>query len=79
MAKMAPLLEIDPATWQSFFDLHLTASFRCSQAAARALVEQNEGGAIVNIGSVRLDGDVRNGRLRRGQGRGGGLFPGSGC
>jgi NAD(P)-dependent dehydrogenase (short-subunit alcohol dehydrogenase family) len=52
MAKMAPLLEIDPATWQSFFDLHLTASFRCSQAAARALVEQNEGGAIVNIGSV---------------------------
>jgi NAD(P)-dependent dehydrogenase (short-subunit alcohol dehydrogenase family) len=52
IAKMAPLLEIDAATWQSFFDLHLTASFRCSQAAARAMVEQKEGGAIVNIGSV---------------------------
>jgi NAD(P)-dependent dehydrogenase (short-subunit alcohol dehydrogenase family) len=52
VAKMAPLLEIDPATWQSFFDLHVTASFRCSQAAARALVSQNEGGSIVNIGSI---------------------------
>lgn len=52
VAKMAPLLEIDPATWQSFFDLHVTASFRCSQAAARAMVTQNQGGAIINIGSI---------------------------
>jgi NAD(P)-dependent dehydrogenase (short-subunit alcohol dehydrogenase family) len=52
IAQMAPLLEIDLTTWQRFFDLHLTASFRCSQAAARALVAQNEGGSIINIGSV---------------------------
>jgi NAD(P)-dependent dehydrogenase (short-subunit alcohol dehydrogenase family) len=52
VAKMAPLLEIDLATWQGFFDLHVTSSFRCSQAAARAMVAQNQGGSIINIGSI---------------------------
>lgn len=52
IARMAPLLEIDLATWQSFFDLHLTASFLCSQAAARAMVDQKQGGVIINIGST---------------------------
>jgi len=49
---MAPLLEIDLETWQGFFDLHVTATYRCGQAAARAMVAQAEGGSIVNIGSI---------------------------
>lgn len=52
IAKMAPLLEIDLETWQSFFDLHVTATFRCGQAAAKAMVEKDDGGSIVNIGSI---------------------------
>jgi len=52
IAKMAPLLEIDLETWQGFFDLHVTATYRCGQAAARAMVAQAEGGSIVNIGSI---------------------------
>jgi NAD(P)-dependent dehydrogenase (short-subunit alcohol dehydrogenase family) len=52
IAKMAPLLEIDLETWQSFFDLHVTATFRCGQMAAKAMVEKGHGGSIVNIGSI---------------------------
>ncbi len=50
VAKMAPLLEIDLATWQSFFDLHVTGTFLCCQAAAKAMLA--EGGSIVNISSI---------------------------
>jgi NAD(P)-dependent dehydrogenase (short-subunit alcohol dehydrogenase family) len=52
VAKMAPLLEIDLPTWQGFFDLHVTATYRCGQAAAKAMVAQGQGGSIVNIGSI---------------------------
>jgi NAD(P)-dependent dehydrogenase (short-subunit alcohol dehydrogenase family) len=52
IAKMAPLLEIDLETWQSFFDLHVTATYRCGQAAAKAMIAQGHGGSIVNIGSI---------------------------
>ena len=52
VARNVPLLDLDLATWQELFDLHVTATFRCSQAAARAMVKQGEGGTIVNIGSI---------------------------
>lgn len=52
VAKMAPLLELDLDTWQSFFDLHATATFRCSQAAAREMIRQDQGGSIVNVSSI---------------------------
>ncbi len=50
VAKMAPLLDIDLATWQGFFDLHVTGTFLCCQAAAKAML--SEGGSIVNISSI---------------------------
>lgn len=52
IAKNIPLLDLDLKTWQDLFDLHVTATFRCCQAVGRALVAQNEGGSIVNIGSI---------------------------
>ena len=52
IAKNVALLELDLATWNELFSLHATAAFLCSQAAARVLVKQGEGGAIVNISSM---------------------------
>ncbi|HEY3838207.1 MAG TPA: SDR family oxidoreductase [Bryobacteraceae bacterium] len=52
IAKNVPLLELDLATWQDLFDLHVTATFRCCQAAGKAMVAQGTGGCIVNVGSV---------------------------
>ena len=52
IAKSGSLLEMDLATWQSFLDLHLTATFRCAQAAARDIVAHGQGGRIVNLSSI---------------------------
>jgi NAD(P)-dependent dehydrogenase (short-subunit alcohol dehydrogenase family) len=52
VAKHGPLLEMDLPTWHSFFDLHVHATFRCCQAAGRALVAQASGGSIVNLGTI---------------------------
>jgi NAD(P)-dependent dehydrogenase (short-subunit alcohol dehydrogenase family) len=52
VAKNVPILELDLATWQSLFDLHVTATFRCCQAAGKAMVARNIGGCIVNLGSI---------------------------
>lgn len=52
IARGVPVLDLDLETWQSFLDLHVTATFRCCQAAARAMIHQGHGGCIVNIGSI---------------------------
>lgn len=52
VAKHAPFLEIDPADWQRMLDLQLTATFRCGQAAARAMGEAKRSGTIVNLSSI---------------------------
>jgi len=52
IAHNVPLLELDLETWKNLFDLHVTATFRCCQAAAKAMVKQKIGGTIVNIGSI---------------------------
>jgi len=52
IAKNVPLLDLDLETWQDLFDLHVTATFRCCQAARRAMVARGTGGSIVNLGSI---------------------------
>ena len=52
IAKHATFLEIELETWQRMLDLHATATFRCGQAVARAMVAAGQGGAIVNISSI---------------------------
>jgi NAD(P)-dependent dehydrogenase (short-subunit alcohol dehydrogenase family) len=46
------LIDLDLETWQNTFDLHVTATFRCAQAAAKAMVAAGEGGSIVNLSSI---------------------------
>ena len=38
--------------WQKVVDVNLTGAFICSQAVGRVLIEQGEGGRIINIASV---------------------------
>jgi 3-oxoacyl-[acyl-carrier protein] reductase len=52
IAKNVPFLDIEIANWQSMLDLQLTATFRCGQAAARAMVAAKQGGRIVNVSSI---------------------------
>ncbi len=49
--KMTPLLEVDPADWQSVIDVNLTGCFLGLRAAAEIMVARGEGGRIVNIAS----------------------------
>ena len=46
-----PLLELDPAILQKVVDVKIRGTFLCSKAVARVLIEQGEGGKIVNVSS----------------------------
>ena len=47
-----PFLEIDEATWDRTMDVCLKGFFLCSQAAAKEMVKQGDGGSIVSTSSV---------------------------
>jgi NAD(P)-dependent dehydrogenase (short-subunit alcohol dehydrogenase family) len=46
------ILDQTHESWRRSIDVNLAGVFNCSKPAARALVDQAEGGAIVNIASV---------------------------
>ena len=48
---IAPITEIPQDVWRRFLDINVTAVFLTTQLAARAMVRQGSGGAIINIGS----------------------------
>ena len=48
----APPEEMPLEGWQKVVDVNLTGAFLCAQAVGRVLIEQGEGGRIVNIASV---------------------------
>lgn len=48
---MKPLLDVDPADWDTVICVNLSGAFYCTQAAARAMVEAGNGGRIINIAS----------------------------
>ncbi|MCC7364925.1 MAG: SDR family oxidoreductase [Dehalococcoidia bacterium] len=47
-----PVLDVDTAVWRRVLDVNVTGSMLVSRAAAREMVRQGEGGAIVNISSI---------------------------
>jgi 3-oxoacyl-[acyl-carrier protein] reductase len=55
------VLELEDETWNAVMDVNLRGTFLCSQAAARVMVEQNEGGRIVNFASVAAFRPATNG------------------
>ncbi len=50
-----PFLEISEEVWDRTLDVCLKGYFLCSQAAARAMVNQGGGGCIVSVSSVHAD------------------------
>ena len=46
-----PALEMDEGDWDRLLDVNLKGAFFCAQAAARAMRERGQGGAIVNVAS----------------------------
>jgi len=52
IAKHATFREIDFDVWRQMMDLHLNATFRCGQAAARAMVAAKRPGSIINVSSI---------------------------
>ena len=47
-----PLLELDPDVFKRVVDVKVTGSYLCTKAVARVLVDQGQGGKIVNVSSV---------------------------
>ncbi|HTE85839.1 MAG TPA: 3-oxoacyl-ACP reductase family protein [Dehalococcoidia bacterium] len=47
----SPVLEMDQREWDRVLAVNLTGTFLCSQAAARVMVMQGDGGRIVNLTS----------------------------
>jgi len=54
-ARHAPFLEITEELWDRTIDVCLKGYFLCSQRAAREMVKQGRGGAIVSISSVHAE------------------------
>jgi 2-deoxy-D-gluconate 3-dehydrogenase len=49
---LTPFLEADEGLWRRTLEVNLIGQLLCSQVVARRLVEQGDGGAIVNIASI---------------------------
>lgn len=48
---MKPLLEVSPEDWSTVIDVNLSGCFFGLQAAARQMIDQGEGGVIINVAS----------------------------
>jgi NAD(P)-dependent dehydrogenase (short-subunit alcohol dehydrogenase family) len=49
------LLEMSDEAWETVIDANLRSTFLVTQAAARQMITQGEGGAIVNIASIEAE------------------------
>ena len=49
---VGPILDLPVEAWRRSIEVNLASVFHCSQAVARRMVDQGDGGAIVNIASV---------------------------
>jgi 3-oxoacyl-[acyl-carrier protein] reductase len=47
-----PVVQLEETEWRKVLDVNLTGTFLVTKAVAKALIEQGEGGGIVNISSV---------------------------
>jgi 3-oxoacyl-[acyl-carrier protein] reductase len=51
-SRPCPLVEMEDEEWDRFVDINLSSVFRFSKAAARQMIAQGTGGAIVHISSI---------------------------
>ena len=53
--RLQPFLDFDAAAWDLMMDVNVRAPMLLGQAAARAMIAQGGGGAIVNLSSVTAE------------------------
>ena len=49
---LTPFMEMDAGEWDLVVKANLRSTFLCTQAAARQMISQRDGGAVVNIASI---------------------------
>jgi len=54
ICQFKPFLELTEEEWDRTININLKGYFLCAQAAAKEMVKQKSGGAIVNIASVAM-------------------------
>jgi NAD(P)-dependent dehydrogenase (short-subunit alcohol dehydrogenase family) len=47
-----PLVDVDDALWQEIVDTNLSSLFYFGKRVAKYMIERNQGGSIINIGSI---------------------------
>jgi NAD(P)-dependent dehydrogenase (short-subunit alcohol dehydrogenase family) len=52
IAPIRPFLELDEATWDRTFAVNVKSVYLVGQAAARRMIAQGRGGAIINLSSI---------------------------
>lgn len=52
LAIRRPAVELSAADWNTVVDVNMTAVFLCARAAARRMIADGRGGAIVNVASI---------------------------
>jgi NAD(P)-dependent dehydrogenase (short-subunit alcohol dehydrogenase family) len=52
---LASVLDMTPEQWDAVINANLRSVFLCTQAVARQMIAQSEGGAIVNITSIEAE------------------------
>ena len=52
ITRTEQFLDVDRKGWDQLINVNLTGYFFCAQAAARLMVEQGRGGAIINMSSL---------------------------
>lgn len=52
VTKIGPAETVDPADWRQIIDVDLTGVFFGSQIAGRQMIEQGDGGSVLNISSI---------------------------
>ena len=60
LQPLAGLLEMTPDEWDAVIEANLRSAFLCTQAAAKQMITQGRGGAILNITSIEAENPAPN-------------------
>ncbi|MDX2136979.1 MAG: glucose 1-dehydrogenase [Chloroflexota bacterium] len=57
---LASVLDMTPEAWDAVISANMRSVFLCTQAAARQMIAQGQGGAVVNITSIEAENPAPN-------------------
>ena len=55
-----PTMQLDETTWDTILNCNLRGSFFCAQEAAKHMIQQGQGGSIINISSINSVNPLEN-------------------